>query len=127
MIHVVSKVNWSCFGLVWRRPEAVWRRVFAIFCHFWQFLPFFWPIFGKVPAGEPWIYVEEGRNEVRWCVNGLMMFLKSIGVCLDGLEATRGGLEAIFSDFLSFLVIFGHFFLAFLGLVWAFWRPFPAI
>ncbi len=38
-----------------------------------------------------------------------MSFLKSIGVGLDRLEATRGGLEASFSDFLSFLAIFGLF------------------
>ncbi len=43
------------------------------------------------------------------CGNGPMLLLKSIGVGLDRLEATIGGLVASFGDFLPFLAIFGLF------------------
>ncbi len=45
----------------------------------------------------------------------LYVIIKSIGVGLDRLEATGGVLEASFSDFLSFLAIFGQPFWAILG------------
>ncbi len=75
---------------------------FGDFLSFWPILVIFghfWPIFGKVPAGEPQISVEEGRFELGWCGNGPMLFLKSIGV---GLASFR-----VFCHFWPFLAIFG--------------------
>ncbi len=64
------------------RVGEFWR-IFVIFGHFWPFLAIFGLFFSKVPAGEPHISVDEGRLRPGSCGNGLMLFVKSIGVGLD--------------------------------------------
>ncbi len=122
--HVVSKVNWSRFGLGCSRRDTFLGRIVADFCHFWAFLAVFghfWPIFSlfsvkpllenpRFPRSN--VGLRSGR-----CGSGRMLLLKSFGVGLDrfGVDQTRFWGESwrilfsIFGHFWPFLPIFGHF------------------
>ncbi len=93
-------------GVDWTRFWGEFWRGFVIFGHFWPFLAIFGAIFGTVPAGEPQISVDEGRFEAGSCGNGLMLFVKSIGV---GLDQVGGHQRQFGAKFWRIFVIFGHF------------------